>query len=80
MKGVYEQDGQKCKWVYFVKIVAAPADAEAIEGIWYNADGVEIGPVIWGAFAIIQQVETDPCAGVHGLQYSSPDHPGLGGW
>jgi hypothetical protein len=73
-------DGQICQWNYFVKIVAAPADAEAVDGIWYNADGVEMGPVIWGAFAIIQQVENDPCEGVHGLQFSSPDHNGFGGW
>ncbi|MFC1660205.1 hypothetical protein ACFL3S_01900 [Gemmatimonadota bacterium] len=78
--GEYEQDGKTCKWNYFVKIVAAPADATAVDGVWYNADGVEIGPEIWGAFAIIQQVENDPCAGIHGLQYSSPDHSGLGGW
>jgi hypothetical protein len=48
--------------------------------VWYNADGTEIGPVIWGSFVIIQQVENDPCAGIHGLQYLSPDHAGFGGW
>ena len=48
--------------------------------IWYAFDGTEIGPVIWGAFAIIQEVENDPCAGIHGIQYVSPDHAGLGGW
>ena len=68
------------KWTYFVKIVAAPADATLTDDIWYNADGVEIGPVIWGAFATIQEVENDPCAGIHGLQYLSPDHAGLGNW
>jgi hypothetical protein len=78
--GEYELDGQTCKWNYFVKIVAAPADATLNGGIWYAADGTEIGPVIWGQFAIIQQVENDPCAGIHGLQYLSPDHPGFGGW
>ena len=79
--GEYEDDtGDVCKWNYFVKIVAAPADATVDDGYWYNADGVEIGPVIWGAFAIIQQVENDACAGVHGLQYGSPDHSGLGNW
>jgi len=71
-------DGKTCKWNYFVKIVAAPADAEAVVDIWYNADGVEIGPVIWEDFAIIQEVYNDPCAGIHGLQYISPDHAGLG--
>jgi hypothetical protein len=90
--GEYDgEDGQTCQWNYFVKIVAAPADAnkECVawdeEGactsyVWYNSEDVEIGPEIWGAFAIIQQVENDPCAGLHGLQYSSPDHNGLGGW
>lgn len=73
-------DGKKCKWNYFVKIVAAPADAYVLDGSWYNADDVEIGPVIWGAFAIIQEVENDPCAGIHGIQYNSPDHNGLGNW
>lgn len=74
------EDGSTCQWNYFVKIVAAPADATAGDGVWYAADGTEIGPVIWGAFAIIQQVENDPCAGIHGLQYLSPDHAGFGGW
>jgi len=76
-----------CDWNYFVKIVAAPADAykvpenangSTILGIWYNADGTEIGPVIWGQFATIQQVENDPCAGIHGVQYKSPAGPGFG--
>ncbi len=78
--GVYEQDGQTCHWNYFVKIVAAPADGYVSNGVWYSADGVAMGPVIWGAFAIVQQVENDPCAGLHGLQYISPDHAGFGGW
>ncbi len=79
--GEYEsENGEICKWNYFVKIVAAPADAHADGGVWYAADGTEIGPVIWGAFAIIQQVENDPCLDLHGIQYQSPDHLGLGGW
>lgn len=79
--GTYtDENGKKCKWNYFVKIVAAPTDAISEGDVWYNADGTEIGPAIWGAFAIIQQVENDPCAGIHGLQYQSPDHSGLGNW
>jgi hypothetical protein len=78
--GTYELDGEVCNWNYFVKIVAAPADATLSDGVWHNADGTEIGPEIWGAFAIIQQVENDPCYGVGGLQYLSPDHAGFGGW
>ena len=80
MSGEYELDGETCKWNYFVKIVAAPADAYVVDGYWYTADGVEIGEVIWGAFAIIQEVENDPCLGLHGLQYLSPVRAGLGGW
>jgi hypothetical protein len=79
-KGEDTVDGEVCKWEYFVKIVAAPADAYQDGGVWYAADGTEIGPVIWGAFAIIQSVYNDPCGGEHGLEYVSPDHAGLGGW
>lgn len=78
--GVYDLDGKTCKWNYFVKIVAAPADATLEGGIWHTADGTEIGPVIWGEFATIQQVENDTCAGLHGLQYLSPTRAGLGNW
>jgi len=79
--GTYlDESGKTCRWNYFVKIVAVPADATLENGIWYNLDGIEIGPVIWNEFAIIQQVENDPCAGIHGLQFISPDHAGLGGW
>jgi hypothetical protein len=80
MSGEYEQDGEICRWSYFVKIVAAPADAYVDDGIWYTAEGDEIGPAIWSDFAVLQEVETDPCAGAHGLQYISPVGGGLGGW
>jgi len=66
------------KWNYFVKIVAAPADACVDNGIWYAADGTEIGPVIWGQFAIIQEVYNDQCTGEHGIYYLSPVGPGFG--
>jgi hypothetical protein len=69
---------ETCEYDYFVKIVAAPADAYAEDGIWYTADGVEIGPVIWGSFAIIQEVENDACAGIEGIQYNSPSPTGFG--
>jgi len=63
----------KDSWTYFVKIVAAPADAYASGGIWYTAGGAEIGPVIWGSFAIIQEVESG-----EGVIYLSPLGPGFG--
>lgn len=78
MQGTYEQDGEVCHWTYFVKIVAVPVDAQAVDGIWYAADGTEIGPSIWGAFAIIQELENDPYAGTHGILYKSPAGPGFG--
>jgi len=79
--GSYEGlEGQTCNWNYFVKIVAAPLDATSSGGYWYAADGTEMGPSIWGAFAVIQEVSNDACAGDHGLIYKSPDHPGFGGW
>ena len=76
--GTYDEDGETCKWTYFVKIVAPPADAVNNGGTWYGADGVEIGPVIWGQFATIQSVYNDPCAGLNGTEYLSPAGPGFG--
>lgn len=76
--GTDDENGTECKWNYFVKIVAAPEGAYEDGDNWYTADDVEIGPSIWGAFAIIQEVENDPCAGLHGVQYLSPAGPGFG--
>lgn len=60
---------------YFTEIVAVPTDAVRVGGVWYSADGTEIGPVIWGSFATIQIVES----GI-GATYVSPAGPGLGNW
>lgn len=76
--GEEEVEGEICKWNYFVKIVAVPEDAVMNESMWEAADGTEIGSVIWGAFAITQEVENDSCADLHGLQYLSPAGAGLG--
>jgi hypothetical protein len=73
-------DDKTCHWDLFTKVIAAPADATKVGGVWYAADGTEIGPEIWGDFAIIQDVENDPCGGIHGIQWVSPDHAGFGGW
>lgn len=69
MKG----EDENGKWTYFVKIVAAPSDAYKEDGIWYTSEGSEIGPVIWGQFAIIQEVESG-----EGATYVSPTSAGLG--
>ena len=78
MSGTYFDEGQECQWVYFVKIVAVPADAYELNGVWYTSDDVEIGSVIWGSFAVIMEVSNDTCTGEHGVQYHSPVGPGLG--
>jgi hypothetical protein len=71
---------KKRRWTYFVKIVAAPADANSVGGVWYTADGTEIGPAIWGSFAIVEEISNDPCADQHGNQYLSPYTPGFGAY
>ncbi len=80
ISGTYEDEGETCTWNYFVKIVAAPAGATKIGGVWYAADGTVIGPDIWGAFAIIQEVSNDTCLGDHGLIFKSLLRSGLGDW
>lgn len=78
-KGVYlDAKGKKVRWTYFVKIAAVPSDAVLTAGIWYAADGTEIGPMIWGEFAIIQEISNDSGVGQHGVQYLSPYSAGFG--
>jgi len=78
-KGVYlDSNGKKQRWEYFVKIVAAPADATLSGGVWYAADGSEIGPVIWSEFAIIQEIYNDTGSADHGALYVSPYSAGFG--
>jgi hypothetical protein len=78
-KGTYvDEKGKKQRWTYFVKIVAAPADAKLNGGTWFSADGTEIGPAIWGEFAIIQEISNDTGAGAHGVSYLTPYKAGFG--
>jgi len=76
--GKVEVNGKLRKWTYFVKIVAAPADGYTADGMWYSSEGIVLGPVIWGEFAIVEEVVNDPAAGQHGRLYKSPVDPGLG--
>jgi hypothetical protein len=76
--GSYEENGNTCRYTYFIKIVAAPSDATLTDGNWFTPGGIVIGPAIWGEFAIIQEVSNDDCAGESGLLYKSPASPGLG--
>ncbi len=64
-------------WAALTKISAVPADAyrigPAYSGIWYTADGVEIGTDIWEEFAITQDVLSG-----EGALFVSPAGPGYG--
>lgn len=77
-KGTYLEGGKKQRWEYFVKIVAAPADATSVGGTWFASDGTAIGPAIWGQFAVIQEVYNDTGTGDHGVLYLSPYSAGFG--
>lgn len=66
------------KWTYFSKIVAAPSDATKSGGVWYAANGTEIGSDIWGEFASIQEVSIDPVDPLYNYRYVSPFGPGFG--
>jgi hypothetical protein len=79
-RGTYVDANGTEKWEYFVKIVAAPADATLVGGNWVGADGIVIGPAIWGEFAILQEVYNDSGTGDHGVLYKSPSRPGLGSY
>lgn len=74
-----DKPNKGCRWTYFVKIVAAPADATLTGGVWWDGSGDEIGPQIWGEFATIQSVYNDPCDGQTGIEYKGA-RPGLGNW
>lgn len=64
----------------FVKIVAVPSDAVKVSDIWFTSGGQEIGPDIWGEFAIIQEIGSDPCGEYGVIDYLSPLRKGLGNW
>ena len=65
-------------WYYFVKIVHPGDDAVLVAGAWYTADDVEIGPVIWGAYARILQISNDPAYDEHGVLNNWPAPTGFG--
>jgi len=68
-RGEYVGDeGQTCKWTYFVKIVYPPGGPVDDDGDGY--DDNTGGSIIWGAYVRIQQVSNDTCAGEHGNIFS----------
>ncbi len=79
-QGTYDYEGQTCQWEYFTAIIAVPTDATLVKMMWYASDRAENGLMIWNEFGTIQSVHNDPCGGVTGIEYLSPDHTGFGGW
>lgn len=78
--GFAVQSPDICEVSDFVKIVAVPSGAIQVGDKWQTADGAEIGPAIWGPFAIIQEIATDPCGEYGVINYMSPLKKGLGHW
>ncbi|NIN63785.1 MAG: hypothetical protein GTO63_03535 [Anaerolineae bacterium] len=71
-------DGRTCKWTYFVKILYpgyTPTDVDPVDGL-DDATGARI---IWGAYIVIQSVDNDTCAGVHGVN-ELVQPAGFGAW
>ena len=86
---------ETCSWSDFVKVVAVPTTAVSVPdavkcpvlygldgNMWYTtAGGTEIGCSIWGEFAVIQDVYSDPCGeNQYARAYHSPFKSGLGNW
>jgi len=77
----YTEDGQQ--YVSFCKIIAVPEGAvkdppsgeDDYTYVWRTPEGVEIGPGIWGAFAVVLETESGS-----GVLYRSPAGPGFGKW
>lgn len=70
---LYDEDGNVIS-SSTCKIIAPPSDAYLKNDVWCSANGIEIGPVIWGEFAVVQETVDGE------LTYSSPLRSGLGGW
>lgn len=71
---MYGTNEDGTKWTSFIKIItpSTAAGDYKFEEMWYHADGSEIGPVIWGAFAIIQDFETNAAGFVWYYKSTSP--------
>jgi len=73
-----EETGKTCKWNYFVKIAHPGDGAYEDSGVWYTADGEEIGSVLWTAYARILQIYNDPCGDEHGVENNWEAPTGFG--
>lgn len=63
MRGSYELDGARCYYHQRTIFVAAPLDAELVDDVWYDADGEELGPMIWNDFIVVERRLRDSCGG-----------------
>jgi hypothetical protein len=70
-------DGRERTFNEFLKMVAAPVDATLLDGVWYSADGEQLGPQIYDGFALVHHVVNDPCRALSGLQFKG-GIPGFG--
>jgi hypothetical protein len=75
-----EKDGElkEVRWSYFIKIITPPSTAVKVDGVWYTADGVEIGPERFDSFAAVQMISNDPVYDENGKIYGSPNGSGFG--
>jgi hypothetical protein len=73
-------DGETCTFMSFSKMVAVPLDAVLEGGVWYTADGQEIGSYLWENFALLQKIVNDPCGGSQGIFEKYPTPAGFGFW
>jgi hypothetical protein len=83
MRGEYlNAKGETCTYVSFSKMVSVPVDAYLEDGVWYTADGEEIGRAMGedGYLALIQKVVNDPCRESQGLFETYPSPSGFGVW
>lgn len=78
-KGTYvDESGNSCSWVQKFKIIAVPADADLVDGIWFDSDGKEIGEDFYGRWCIIQRFINDSCGDGQKDRYQSPFKVGFG--
>lgn len=77
-------DGDGITQEYFVKIVTPPTALGFHKGViangedaalWYAPDGTEVGQIIWGSFAVIQEYDTSIS-----YSYMSPYSTGVGSY
>ena len=74
-----DETGGLQTWTMSDTIILVPDHAVLMDDyVWYDADNTEIGPLIWGRYALLESVETGHCAdNMEPLRYvPDPDNPG----